>query len=69
MLNFETYPLNMQGGLSLIATAWEILSTHGFSVNFGVAVAFIPFSYILIGLLVMDLGITALHLFLEWGAY
>ena len=66
-MNLTLYPLNMQGGLNLLMTAWEILSTHGFRVSLGSVATFIPFSFILIGLLVMDLGISALHMFLEWG--
>lgn len=66
-LNLKIYDLPMEGGLDLLLKAWEILSTHGFDVTIGPFHNYITFSMILIGLLIMELGITALHLIFEWG--
>ena len=65
-LNLHINELPMQGGLSLILKAWEILSTHGFDVTIGPFHNYITFSMIIIGLLVLDLGITAIGLIFDW---
>lgn len=65
-LNLHINELPMQGGLSLILEAWEILSTHGFDVTIGPFHNYITFSMIIIGLLVLDLGVTAIGLLFYW---
>lgn len=65
-INLSIYELPMQGGLNLLLKAWEILSTHGFDVTIGPFHNYITFSMILIGLLLLDLGITAIGLIFDW---